>query len=168
MEEFLKKRETTSFSVATGELPKPERFLKFCKSEHREFWLLPNKKKHGPENILFDGTVTSQRTWKQGFLHGPETNFTYCGKRYEIRTWKEGVRHGLSTRFYKTRTTENWWEEGKLLYGKSWSHIEGRTLLAYNLGTLTTYRTDGTISRISSEKIMWSFYPDGRVTRYFI
>ncbi|AEA07206.1 hypothetical protein LAU_0356 [Lausannevirus] len=167
MEGFLEKREALSFTLAMNIAPKKESFVKFYKSEHREFWLLPNKKKHGPEVILCNGVATSQRTWKDGFLDGEERNFTYRGKLYETRTWKMGIRHGRSTRIYEDRTSENWWEDGKLVHGTCISD-SGAVLSTLCWGTSTSYRPDGTIYRIYSKNALWNFTANGEVKRHYI
>ncbi|AMQ10914.1 hypothetical protein [Brazilian marseillevirus] len=167
MQEFLEKKESLSFAVATIILPRKERFLKFYKSEHREFWLLPNRKKHGPEKILSNGIATSRRTWEDGFLHGEERNFTHEGKLYEVRSWKRGVRHGTSFRYYNDRTSENWWEDGKLVHGTCTSK-KGNIYSTLHWGTATSYREDGTILRVYSKNSWWSFSEEGKVKRYFI
>ncbi|AHA45952.1 hypothetical protein ISTM_54 [Insectomime virus] len=165
--EFLKKKEVPCFAIATNILPEKERFAKFYKSEHREFWLLPNKKKHGPETILLGDVVTSQRMWKDGFLHGEERNFTHKGEFYGTRTWKMGIRHGRSTRIHRGNTVEKWWEDGKLVHGKCTSD-SGHVFWSLRYGTTMSYREDGTICRIYSKNSWWAFSDNGSVKRYFI
>lgn len=167
MQDFLEKSEALSFAVATNILPEKKRFLKLYKSEHREFWLLPNRKKHGPENILVNGVITSRRTWENGYLHGEETNFTREGKVYETRSWKGGVRHGKTTKVYYDRTSEKWWEDGKLVHGICVSK-NGNIWSTFYWGTSTYYREDGTISMLHSRNSWWSFSPEGKVRRYFV
>nr|WNL49713.1 MORN repeat containing protein [Marseillevirus sp.] len=165
MEEFLEKRESLTFAIASQSVPRKERFLKFYRSKHREFWLLPNKKKHGPEKIFHGGITTSERTWKDGFLHGEETNFTYSGKMYEMRTWRNGVRHGKTVRLQSDSISTNWWEDGKLVHGSCFSN-DGEFMHALRWGTLFSYRSDGNISRIYSKGIFWKFSAEGHVKRY--
>ncbi|BAU80277.1 hypothetical protein A9K97_gp074 [Tokyovirus A1] len=165
MEEFLNKREALVFAVATLCSPKKERFLKFHSSKHREFWLLPNKKKHGPEKIFCGEVVTSERTWKNGLLHGEETLYTEKGRMFGMRTWRDGIRHGKTLRIEKAYTSEKWWENGELVYDKCTSDDLLHIFLA---GTTTTYRKDGTISRIYSRSfggIAWNFSEEGSVRR---
>lgn len=165
MEEFLRKRESLLFAITTCIFPKKERFLRFFSSKEREFWRLPNGKKHGKEKIFRGEVLSSERMWEDGFLEGEEAVFDRRGGISRTMTWKKGKKHGRDFRKRGDDSIEYWWENGKRAHGRCTS-LEGQLLHITHWGTTTTYKENGAILRIysaGSRGIIWRFTEEGEV-----
>lgn len=126
--EFLEKEEFLSFAISCGLEEKKqksaERFLKKVSNKNREFFVLPDGKKHGREEMFTNGKLTKIINQWFGKKRGKETKFK-DGKVIKITNWKNGKKHGKEIMFdelsvmdfltmernkYSCQRTTNWFE----------------------------------------------------------
>lgn len=172
MEKFLSegsrsKRQVISLALSTGILPKKEDFSKFFRSKHRSFWRLPNKQKHGHEEIYWGhGNIKISREWRDGKLEGLEIFYDRIDRSSRIKTnWKEGKMHGERFVFGATFTSEQFWKNGALVLSTSKDGLGQVT--CKRMGSTEYIFYGGTLRSIFDRKTnrFWSFGQDGSVQR---
>lgn len=158
LEVYLAKREALCFAVASGIFPKKENFLRNVKKKEREYFSLPNGKKHGQEKIWKRGALTNTRNFSEGKLDGLEVLFNTDGSKIGTIEWVNGVKHGLTVRFFPSgQIRRRWWKNGLCVY-ETLTESDGRISSKTQHGTTIVTDEEGVFQRLFDDSgIVWSF-----------